>query len=217
MNRISKEAEVAVFKEFQDGNDDAFTQIFNQFRTLALSVMYELTDTAHKHLRTDLESDVNLVLWRAAKNFDLAKGNRFSSYLRKCLSNEIRRGIKAWRKQRGNVDICQNEVRQVSSEDVNTDGEPEVPVTDRFPCCDEPILSELTPFCKGEKQARLLETICTDERIWFNNNRVNCTAIGRRLGTTGEAVRQTISNLRSNQSLKSTLCELLRAKRPTPR
>ena len=217
MNRISKAAEMTLFKEFQDGNDDEFTQIFNQFHMLALSFMHEFLDSDYKHLQPDLESDVNLVLWRAAKNFDLTKGNRFSSYLRRCVSNEIRRKIKAWQKESGNVGICQNGVRQMPPNDVNTDNEPEVPVTDRFPCCDEPILSELTPFCKGEKQARLLETICTDERIWFNNDCVNCTAIGRRLGTTGEAVRQTISNLRSNQNLKSTLCELLHAKRPMPR
>ena len=60
MNRISRSAEVALFKEFQDGNDDEFTKIFNQFHRLALSFMHELLDADCKHLQTDLESDINL-------------------------------------------------------------------------------------------------------------------------------------------------------------
>ena len=93
--------------------------------------------------------------------------------------------------------------------DVNTYSEAEISVTDRFPCSDEPILAELTRFCKREMQAKLLETICVDEQIWYNNGQANYTAIGRKLGISGEAVRQMITDLRSNKILKSTLYKLV--------
>ena len=209
MKPISKEAEAALFKDLQDGNEEAFTQICNQYQPLAMNLLREFVGTEFKHLQPDLRSDSRFILWNAAKNFDLTKGNRFSSYLRKCVLNEIWRNIKAGHKENEKIERYWHEIPDGSFKDVNSDGECEVTLTDSFPCRDESIIAALTPFCKGDKQKRLLEVICTDENIWYKNGRVNYTAVGRRLGTSGEAVRQMISKLGADKNLKSAICELV--------
>ena len=209
MKPISKETEAALFKEFQSGNEDSFTQILNQFQPLAVSVVQKFMGIDYNHLQPDLESDVHLILWNAAKHFDVTKGHRFSSYLRQCVIYHIWRTIKAGRKEREHIENYWHTIPDASFKNITSDGDCEVLVTDSFACRDEPILTELTPFCEGENQKRLLKLICTDEDIWYKNGHVNYSEIGRKLDTSGEAVRQIISKLRSNRNLKSALCELV--------
>ena len=209
MTPISKETEAALFKEFQSGNEDVFTQIFNQFQPLAMNFLSRFIGTDYKHLQPDLQSDVHLILWRATKNFDVTKGCRFSTYLRQCILNEIRRKIEAGRKESENIEKYWNEIGDASIKNATSEGGCEVLVRDSFPCSDESILAELMPFCKGKNQKRPVKLICTDAGIWYKNGHVNYTEIGRKLDTSGEAVRQMVLKLRSNRNLKSALCELV--------
>ena len=209
MEPISKEEEAVLFKEFQSDNEDALSQIIKQFQPLAMHFLKRFIGTNRKYLQQDVQSDIHLILWRAAENYDMAKGNRFSSYLRKCVLNEVTRKNKAGRKESKCIERYWNEIGDGAIKDFSSDGDCEVFVRDSFACRDEPILAELTPFCKGKNQKRLVKLICTDDGIWYKNGRVNYAAIGQRLGTSREAVRQMIFNLCSNQDFKSTLCQLI--------
>lgn len=208
MKRISKEAEAVVFREFQSGDEKAFTKIFQQFEPLALSrVRMRMVSSDYKHLQPDLESDVRLTLWNAAKTFNPAKGCRFSTYLIPCLDNTINRKVRGHCKERECIEKYRNETSEECVVDVNSDSDTEIAVNDRFPFHDEPILSELAPLCKPKALA-ILGLIHNDEDVQHKNGNLNNAAIARKLGISRETVRRIIANLRTNQRLRSTIREL---------
>jgi DNA-directed RNA polymerase sigma subunit (sigma70/sigma32) len=166
-----------------------------------------MVSSDYKHLQTDLESDVRLILWNAAKKFDLAKGCRFSTYLTRCLDNTINQKIKRHCQERKSIEKYRHETSEECVVDLNSDGGYEIPVTDPFPCHDESILPELMSFCNATELA-IIGLICNDEDVWHKNGSLNNAEIARKLGISREAVRQTVVNLRTNQSLRSTICEL---------
>lgn len=209
MNSISKDAEVALFRKYQTGDKTAFDKIYQQFQPLAMSRLSKLIKEDCMHLRAELQSEAIEALWKATESFDLKRGCRFSTYATKYIDlaiiskmSEFRKSVKRTQKY-----FQQRPLQAIAGNDSDDDGE--IAVSDSFPCRDESILKELAPFCKGSNQEKLVKVICTDGGIWHKNGRINYTAIGRNLGISGEAVRQIISHLRSNENLKSTLCELV--------
>lgn len=208
MKRISKEAEAVMFREFQSGDEKAFTKIFQQFEPLVLSrVRMRMVFSDYKHLQPDLESDVSLILWNAAKTFDPAKGWQFSTYLKRCINNAINRKIRRHYTESEKLEEYYRKAHIEFVVDPNSDGDYEIAVTDSFPCHDEPILSELTPFCTT-KELAVIGLIYNDEDVWHKNGNLNNAAIARKLGLSREAVRQIIANLRTNRLLWTTICEL---------
>ena len=208
MGYTSKEEAVALIQEFQSGDEKVFTKICQQFERLALSyVGKRMGSSSYKHLQPDLESDVRLILWNAAKKFDPARGYPFPAYLKQCVNNAISEKIKKHYEESKHLEKYDRKVPIEFVVDPNSDGDYEIAVTDPFPCHDEPILSELTPFCKPEELA-ILGLICNDEDVWHKNGNLNNAAIARKLGISREAVRQIIKNLRTKQVIKSTLREL---------
>ena len=208
MEPISKEAEEALFGKFQSGSESAFTKICQQFERLALSyVSRRMASSDYKHLQPDLESDVRLILWNAAKKFDPAKGWRFSTYLTQCVNNAINQEIKKHCKENKHLEKYYREVPTEFVVNPDSDGDYEIPVIDPFPCHDESILLELTPLCKPEELA-IIGLIYNDEDVWHKNGNLNNAAIARKLGISREAVRRIIANLRTNLPLWSTICEL---------
>ncbi len=207
MKSISKEAENALFGKFQGGSESAFTKIYQQFELLALScVRRRIVFSDYKHLQPDLESDVRLILWNAAKKFNPAKG-RFSVYLTQCVNNAINQKIKKHYKESEHLEKYHRKAHIEFVVDPTSDGDYEIAITDPFPCLDESTLSELTPLCKT-KEAAVIGLIYNDEDIWHKNGNLNNAAIARKLGISREAVRRIIANLRTNRLLWSTICEL---------
>ena len=208
MKPISKEAEEALFGKFQSGSESAFTKICQQFERLVLSyVRRRMVSSDYKHLQSDLESDVHLILWNAAKKFDSAKGWRFSAYLKKCVNNAVNRKIKKHCKESKHLEKYYRGALTEFVVDPNSDGGYEILVTDPFPCHDESILSEVTPFCKT-KESAIIGLIYNDEDVWYKNGNLNNAAIARKLGISREAVRRIIANLRTNRLLWSAIREL---------
>ena len=207
MKGISKEAEAMLFQEFQRGDDKAFTKIYQQFEPLALSHMrMRMVSSNYKHLQPDLESDVRLILWNAAKKFNPAKG-RFSVYLTQCVNNAINQKIKKHCKESEHLEKYHRKAHIEFVVDPTSDGDYEIAITDPFPCHDESILSELTPFCTTRELA-VIGLIYNDEDIWYKNGKLNNAAIARKLGISRETVRRIIENLCANRLLWSTICEL---------
>ena len=208
MEAISKEAENALFDEFQNGSERAFTKIVQQFEQLALSqARKRMASSNYKHLQLDLESDVRLILWNAAKKFNPAKGCRFSTYLIRCINNEINQRTKKHNKESKHLEKYCREASIEFVVDSNSDGDYEISVIDPFPFHDEPILPELAPLCKPKAMA-ILGLICSDEDVWYKNGNLNKASIARKLGISRETVRQIIANLRTNRTLRSTIHEL---------
>ena len=208
MKPISKEAENALFDEFQNGSERAFTKIFQQFEQLALSrLRTRIESSDYKHLQPDLESDVRLTLWEAAKRFDCTKGGRFSTYLTRCVNNTINRKIKKHNKESEHLEkYCRkSSIKFVVNP--TSDGDYEIPVTDPFSCHNESILSELAPFCKPE-ELEILGLICNDEDVCYKNGNLSNAKIGRKLGFSRETARRLVNKLGTNQVIKSTIREL---------
>lgn len=208
MGAISKEAENTLFDEFQSGSENAFTKIFQQFEPAVLKHLeIRMRSSGYEHLQTDLESDVRLILWNAAKTFNRAEGWRFSTYLTRCVDNAINRKIGGHRKEREGIEKYRHETSGEYIVAVNSDGNIEIAVNDRFPCHDEFILSELMPFCKPEELA-ILGLICNDNDVWHRNGNLNNAAVARKLGLSREMVRRIVKNLGTKQALRSTISEL---------
>ena len=208
MEYTSKGEDLTLIQEFQSGDEKAFTKIFQQFERLALSyVGKRMVSSSYKHLQPDLESDVSLILWNAAQKFDLAKGRRFSAYLKRCVNNAISQKIKEHCRESKHLEEYYRKAQIEFVVDFDSDGDYEIAVTDSFPCHDESILSELTPFCKT-KESAVIGLIYNDEDIWHKNGKLNNAAIARKLGISREAVRRIIANLRTNRPLWSTICDL---------
>ena len=203
MKRISKKEEAALFQEFQGGNESGFAKIYQQFKPLVINRVNRLINKNCNHLRAELESEAVEALWRAAEKFNLERGCQFKTYATPCIDHAIQRRMKKYREERQHW----HETSEKCVVDVNSDGDIEIPVTDPFPFHDEPILSELTPFCKT-KELAIIGLIHSDEDVWYKNGNLNNAAIARKLGISRETVRQIIKNLGTNQLLKSTLYAL---------
>ena len=210
MKSISKEAEEVLFGEFQGGSESAFTKIYQQFELLALSCMWKRMEYSnYKHLQPDLESDVRLILWNAAKKFDPAKGWRFSVYLTQCVNNAINRKIKEHCKESKYLEEYYRKTPIEFVVDSDSDEDYEIAVTDPSPFHDEPTLPKLTPFCKTKNESMIIRLICNNEDVCHKNGKLNNAAIGRKLRISRQAVGRIIANLRTNQLLKSTIRELI--------
>lgn len=206
METISKKSADALFDEFQNGSERAFTEIFRQFEQLTLSQV-RMVSSNYKHLQPDLESDVRLILWNAAKNFDPAKGRPFPAYLKRCVKNAISQKIKKHYEESKHLETYYHEESIEFVVGPSSDGDCEIPVTDSFPCHDESILSELMPFCKPEELA-ILGLICNDDEVWHKNGNLNNAAIARKLGISREAVRRIVRNLGTKQLIRHIISEL---------
>ena len=206
MGYTSKEEHAALIQAFQTGDERAFTKIHQQFKPLVRSRVNNLIGGDCKHLRDELESEADEALWNAAKTFDLERGYLFTTYATRCIDYALRRHIKKYRKERQHTQEYSHETFEFVV-DSNFDDGYEILVTDPFPCHDESILSELTPFCKT-KELAVIGLIYNDEDIWHKNGNLNNAAIARKLGISREAVRRIIENLRTNWPLWSTICEL---------
>lgn len=208
MKRISKEAEVIVFREFQSGDEKAFTKIHQQFKPLAISRVNNLVASKDcEHLRDELESAAYESLWNAAKTFDLERGCSFTTYATRCIDRAMRRQVRKYHEEKQYIKEYSHETFEVVV-DSNSDDCYEILVNDPFPCHDEPILSELTPFCEPEELA-ILGLICTNEDVWHKSGNLNNAAIARKLGISRERVRQILVKPRTNKLLESTIRELV--------
>lgn len=207
MGDTSKEEGVALIQEFQSGTESVFTKIYQQFKPLVISCVSKLIDQNCDHLREELESVAYEALWNAAKTFDLGRGFLFTTYATSCINYAIQRQMKKYRKERQHIKEYSYETFEEFVVDPNSDGDHEILVTDSFPCHDESILSELTPFCKT-KESAVIGLIYNDEDIWYKNGKLNNAAIARKLGISREAVRRIMANLRANRLLWSAICEL---------
>ena len=207
MGDTSKEEEVTLIQEFQSGDERAFTKIYQQFKPLVISCVNKLIDQNCDHLREELESAADEALWNAVKTFDLERGFLFKTYVTSCINHAIQRQIRKYRKERQHIKEYSYETFEEFVVNPNSDDGYEILVTDPFPCHDEPILSELTPFCKM-KESAIIGLIYNDEDVWHKNGNLNNAAIARKLGLSREAVRQIIANLRTNRLLWTTICEL---------
>ena len=201
------EEEAALFQEFQSGDESAFTKIYQQFKPLVINRVNRVIDKNCNHLRDDLDSVANEALWNAAKSFDLERGCLFTTYAIRCIDRTIQRQMRKYDEERQHIKEYSHETFEEFVIDPNSDGDYEILVTDLFPCYDESILSELTPFCKT-KESAVIGLIYNDEDVWYKNGKLNNAAIARKLGISRETVRRIIANLRTNRPLWSTICEL---------
>lgn len=208
MISISKEAEMALFREYQNDNKKAFDRIFQQFKPLAISRVNKLIVKDCEHLRAELESEAIEALWKAAKTFDLKQNCRFSTYATKFIDLAVNSKMSQhWKESKRIKRYFQRKpVECIACNNGDDDGE--IAVTDPFPCRNESILSELAPYCNTADFA-ILSMICNDEGIWHKNGNLNNAAIARKRDISRETVRQALQNLRSNRPLKSRLHKLM--------
>lgn len=208
MGRISEESKNDLLVEFQTGCESAFTKIVEQFEHLTLNqVRMHMEYSNYKHLQRDIESDVSLILWNAAKKFDSAKGSTFPAYLKQCVKNVIRQKIKKRREESKHLEKFYHSTFTEFVFDPSSDGDCEISVKDSFPCKDESILSELAPIFKP-KELAILRLICNDNDVWHKSGNLNNAAVARKLGLSRETVRKIVRNLAKNQSLRSAISEL---------
>ena len=208
MESISKETEAALLREYQNGNQNVFDRIFQQFEPLAMSRVRKIIANDCEHLRAELESEAKEALWRAADTFDLERDCRFSTYATKYIDTAI---LSMMSEQRKRLKRTKKYFQQSPVECVvggGSDYEVEIVSTDQFPCRDESILPELTPFCNPTEH-KIINMICNDEDIWHKNGNLNNASIARKQGISREAVRKALKNLRSNRHLKSRLQSLV--------
>ena len=207
MRRISEE-EAVLFQEFQSGDKSAFTKIYQQFKPLVISRVNKIIDKNCNHLRDDLESIAIEALWNAAKTFDLERGCLFTTYATCCIDRTIQRHLSKYDEEKQHIKEYSYETFGQCVVAANSEGGYEIAVTDQFPCHDESILSELTLLCKPEELA-ILGLICSDQDVWYKNGNLNNAEIARKLGISREAVRRTLTKLRTNQFLKPTILKLV--------
>ena len=208
MGYTSKEEHAALIREVQNGDEKAFTKIYQQFKPLVISCVNKLIDQNCDHLREELESVADEALWNAVKTFDLERGFLFTTYATSCINHAIQRQMRKYCKERQHIKEYSHETFEFVV-DPNSDEDDEIAITDPFPCHDEPPLPKLTPFCKTKKESTIIELICNNEDVCHKNGKLNNAAIGRKLEISRQAVGRIIANLRTNQLLKSTICELV--------
>ena len=88
---LTKDEEIKLFKEFNNGSKEAFNKIINCNLRLVVSIAKNFVRNKVPFL--DLIQEGNLGLMKAAKKFDLSKGYKFSTYATWWIRQAITRSI----------------------------------------------------------------------------------------------------------------------------